>query len=130
MGLLYREGVLAFDLTAYPDSDHKQDCTAMSLAEAEYVALSASSLPEERFQYLVRRIGMRCLTPAELEVKIVSKLFQDDAQYEHVVSRHKDRKVGQRYQDKQDKKIKDLRDINTKSKDNEKRLQDQISQKA
>ncbi|GKA27684.1 retrovirus-related pol polyprotein from transposon TNT 1-94 [Tanacetum coccineum] len=88
----------------------KQDCTAMSSAEAEYVALSAScaqhsrtkhihtryhfikeqvengiielyfvrteyqladmftkALPEERFQYLVRRIGMRCLTPAELE---------------------------------------------------------------
>ncbi|GKD38388.1 retrovirus-related pol polyprotein from transposon TNT 1-94, partial [Tanacetum coccineum] len=125
----------------------KQDCTAMSLAEAEYVALSASyaqvmwmrtqlkdygfnynkiplycdsqsaiaiscnpvqhsrtkhihtryhfikeqvengiielyfvrteyqladmftkALPEDRFQYLVRRIGMRCLTLAELEV--------------------------------------------------------------
>ncbi|GJX55862.1 hypothetical protein Tco_0285759 [Tanacetum coccineum] len=98
----------------------EQDCTAMSSAEAEYVALSASfshrqspcnpwqppvtsnihtryhfikeqvengiielyfvrteyqladmftkALPEERFQYLVRRIGMRCLTPAELEV--------------------------------------------------------------
>nr|GEV24385.1 retrovirus-related Pol polyprotein from transposon TNT 1-94 [Tanacetum cinerariifolium] len=26
------------------------------------------SLPEDRFMYLVRRIGMRCLTPAELEV--------------------------------------------------------------
>ncbi|GJT52571.1 retrovirus-related pol polyprotein from transposon TNT 1-94 [Tanacetum coccineum] len=46
----------------------KQDYTVMSSAEAEYVALSASSLPEDRFQYLVRRIGMRCLTPAELEV--------------------------------------------------------------
>ncbi|GJZ12444.1 hypothetical protein Tco_0547674 [Tanacetum coccineum] len=72
----------------------KQDCTAMSSAKAEYVALSAScaqvengiielyfvrteyqladiftkALPEDRFQYLVRRIGMRCLTPAELEV--------------------------------------------------------------
>ncbi|GJR85854.1 retrovirus-related pol polyprotein from transposon TNT 1-94 [Tanacetum coccineum] len=96
----------------------KQDCTAMSLAEAEYVSLSVSSiaisynpvqhsrtkhinvryhfskeqvergiielyfvrieyqladmftkaLPKERFQYLVRRIGMRCLTLAELEV--------------------------------------------------------------
>ncbi|GJU40396.1 retrovirus-related pol polyprotein from transposon TNT 1-94 [Tanacetum coccineum] len=63
----------------------KQDCTAMSSAEAEYVALSASyaqvmwmrtqlqdygfnynKIP--LFQYLVRRIGMRCLTPAELEV--------------------------------------------------------------
>nr|GEU34849.1 copia protein [Tanacetum cinerariifolium] len=85
----------------------KQDCTAMSSAEAEYMALSASyaqviwmrtqlkdygfkynkislycdsqteyqladmftkALPEDRFQYLVRRIGMRCLTPAEQEV--------------------------------------------------------------
>ncbi|GKB47672.1 retrovirus-related pol polyprotein from transposon TNT 1-94 [Tanacetum coccineum] len=89
----------------------KQDCTAMSSAEAEYVTLSAScaqhsrtkhiytryhfikehvenaiielyfvrteyqladmftkALPEDRFQYLVRRIGMRCLTPAELKV--------------------------------------------------------------
>ncbi|GJV73966.1 retrovirus-related pol polyprotein from transposon TNT 1-94 [Tanacetum coccineum] len=59
----------------------KQDCTAMSSAEAEYVALwltllteyqladmFTKALPEDRFQYLVRRIGMRCLTPAELEV--------------------------------------------------------------
>ncbi|GKC27439.1 hypothetical protein Tco_1034733, partial [Tanacetum coccineum] len=94
----------------------KQNCTAMSSAEAEYVALSASCAQvmwmrtqlqdygfnynkillycdsqsaiaiscnpvqappyqhihpygpsQERFQYLVRRIGMRCLTPAELE---------------------------------------------------------------
>ncbi|GJR30285.1 retrovirus-related pol polyprotein from transposon TNT 1-94 [Tanacetum coccineum] len=29
---------------------------------------SILALPEERFQYLVRQIGMRCLTPAELEV--------------------------------------------------------------
>ncbi|GJX29869.1 hypothetical protein Tco_0237948 [Tanacetum coccineum] len=94
----------------------KQDCTAMSSAKDEYVALSAiaitcnpmqhfrtkhihtryhfikeqvengiiklyfvrteyqladmftKALPEDRFQYLVRRIGMRCLTLAELEV--------------------------------------------------------------
>nr|GEU46718.1 hypothetical protein [Tanacetum cinerariifolium] len=62
----------------------KQNCTAMSLAEAEYVALSAScaqviteyqladmftkALPEDRFKYLVRRIGMRCLTLVEPEV--------------------------------------------------------------
>nr|GEZ80926.1 retrovirus-related Pol polyprotein from transposon TNT 1-94 [Tanacetum cinerariifolium] len=62
----------------------KQNCTVMSSAEAEYMALSAScaqviteyqladmitkALPEDRLNYLVRRIGMRCLTPAELEV--------------------------------------------------------------
>nr|GEV39187.1 uncharacterized mitochondrial protein AtMg00810-like [Tanacetum cinerariifolium] len=84
----------------------KQNCTAMSSAEAEYMVLSSScaqvmwirtqlqdygfnynkislycdsyfeyqledmftkALPEDRFKYLVRRIGMRCLTPAELE---------------------------------------------------------------
>ncbi|GJX13381.1 hypothetical protein Tco_0205139 [Tanacetum coccineum] len=95
----------------------KQECTAMSSAEAEYVALFAScaqvmwmrtqlkdygfnyskiplycdsqsaitiscnpvqteyqladmftkALSEDRFRYLVRRIGMRCLTPTELE---------------------------------------------------------------
>nr|GFB29301.1 hypothetical protein [Tanacetum cinerariifolium] len=85
----------------------KQDCTAMSSAEAEYMVLSAScaqvmwirtqlqdygfnynkillysdsqteyqladmftkALPKDRFKYLVRQIGMRCLTPTELEV--------------------------------------------------------------
>ncbi|GJZ51633.1 hypothetical protein Tco_0606148 [Tanacetum coccineum] len=73
----------------------KQDCTAMSTAEAEYVALSTGcaqeqvepgitelyfvkteyqladmftkSLLQERFEYLVRRLGMSSLTPAELE---------------------------------------------------------------
>ncbi|GKB52868.1 retrovirus-related pol polyprotein from transposon TNT 1-94, partial [Tanacetum coccineum] len=52
----------------------KQDCTAMSTAEAEYVSLSSCSdlfkkaLSKERFEYLVGRFGMRCLTPEELEV--------------------------------------------------------------
>ncbi|GJW81604.1 hypothetical protein Tco_0145579 [Tanacetum coccineum] len=82
----------------------KQNCTAMSSAEAEYVGylqvvlkycglrtqlqrlwlqlkqstvviteyqladMFTKALPEDRFKYLVRRIGMRCLTPAELEV--------------------------------------------------------------
>nr|GFA43440.1 hypothetical protein [Tanacetum cinerariifolium] len=134
----------SFELTAFSDADHvgcidshkstsggiqflgdklvswmskKQNYTAMSSAEAEYVALSSTiaiscnpvqhsrtkhihtryhfikeqvengiielyfvrteylladmftkSLLEDRFKYLVRRIGMRCLTPAELEV--------------------------------------------------------------
>ncbi|GJT45342.1 hypothetical protein Tco_0954057 [Tanacetum coccineum] len=153
MGLWYPKDS-GFELTAFSDADHaicldtrkstsggiqflgdklvswmskKQNCTAMSLAEAEYVALSAScaqvmwmrtqlqdygfnynkiplycdsqsaiaiscnpvqhsrtkhihtryhfikeqvenALPEDWFKYLVRRIGMRCLTPADLEV--------------------------------------------------------------
>nr|GEY44740.1 hypothetical protein [Tanacetum cinerariifolium] len=133
MGLWYPKGS-SFELKAFLDADHagcidsrksnsggiqflgdklvswmskKQNYTAMSSAEAEYVALFASyaqfmwmrtqlqdyginynkiplycdsqtkyqladmftkALPEDRFKYLVRRIGMRCLTPAELEV--------------------------------------------------------------
>ncbi|GJY75268.1 hypothetical protein Tco_0480384 [Tanacetum coccineum] len=140
MGLWYPKDS-GFELTAFSDADHagcldtrkstsggiqflgdklvswmskKQNCTAMSSAEAEYVALSAScaqvmwmriqlrdygfnynkntvvkngiielyfvrteyqladmftkALLEDRFKYLVRMIGMRCLTPAELEV--------------------------------------------------------------
>nr|GEV28323.1 retrovirus-related Pol polyprotein from transposon TNT 1-94 [Tanacetum cinerariifolium] len=140
-GPLKEEGS-SFKLTAFSDVDHagcidsrkrtsggiqflgdklvswmskKQNCTAMSTAEAEYMALSAScaqvmwmrtqlqdyastttkyhctvengiielyfvrteyqladmftkALPEYRFKYLVRRIGVRCLTLAELEV--------------------------------------------------------------
>nr|GFD32355.1 retrovirus-related Pol polyprotein from transposon TNT 1-94 [Tanacetum cinerariifolium] len=30
--------------------------------------LFTKALPEERFKYIVRRLGMRCLTPEELEV--------------------------------------------------------------
>nr|GEW75849.1 hypothetical protein [Tanacetum cinerariifolium] len=120
MGLWYPKDS-GFELTAFSDVDHtgcidtrkstsggiqflgdklvswmskKQDCTAMSSAEAEYVALSAScaqvengiiemyfvkteyqlanmftkALLEDRFKYLVRRIGMRCLTPTEPNV--------------------------------------------------------------
>nr|GEX93016.1 copia protein [Tanacetum cinerariifolium] len=156
MGLWYPKGS-SFELTAFSDADYagcidsrkstyrgiqflgdklvswmskKQNCTAMSSVEAEYVALSAScaqvmwmrtqlqdygfnynkillycylntckstssgiqllggdklvscsskkteyqlsdlftkSLPEDRFKYFIRRLGMRCLTPTELE---------------------------------------------------------------
>ncbi|GJY69302.1 retrovirus-related pol polyprotein from transposon TNT 1-94 [Tanacetum coccineum] len=38
------------------------------LTEYQLVDMFTKALPEDRFQYLVRRIGMRCLTPAELEV--------------------------------------------------------------
>ncbi|GJW25415.1 hypothetical protein Tco_0039226 [Tanacetum coccineum] len=58
-------------------SSKKQDYTSMSTTEAEYVSLSAccaqladlftKALSEDRFKYLVRRLGIRCLTPAELE---------------------------------------------------------------
>ncbi|GJY13457.1 retrovirus-related pol polyprotein from transposon TNT 1-94 [Tanacetum coccineum] len=98
MGLWYPKDS-GFELTAFSDADHvgcldtrkstsggiqflgdklvswmskKQNCTAMSSAEAEteyqLADMFTKALPEDRFKYLVRRIGMRCLTPAELEV--------------------------------------------------------------
>ncbi|GJW53826.1 retrovirus-related pol polyprotein from transposon TNT 1-94 [Tanacetum coccineum] len=36
--------------------------------EYQLADMFTKALPEDRFQYLVRRIGMRCLTPAKLEV--------------------------------------------------------------
>ncbi|GJY01894.1 hypothetical protein Tco_0360046, partial [Tanacetum coccineum] len=76
-------------------SSKKQDCTALSTAKAEYVSLSAccaqehvekgtielyfvktdyqladlftKALPVDRFNYLVRRLGMRSLSPQELD---------------------------------------------------------------
>nr|GFA78646.1 copia protein [Tanacetum cinerariifolium] len=41
----------------------------LSFVRTEYqlADLFTKALPVERFQYLVRRLGMRCLTPAELE---------------------------------------------------------------
>ncbi|GJR68381.1 gag-pol polyprotein [Tanacetum coccineum] len=64
-------------------SSKKQDCTSISLAEADHSHLvqSSPSFPYQahrcqislhkgidRFKYLVRRLVMRCLTPEELEV--------------------------------------------------------------
>nr|GEZ39039.1 uncharacterized mitochondrial protein AtMg00810-like [Tanacetum cinerariifolium] len=36
--------------------------------EYQLADMFTKALPDDRFKYLVRRIGMRCLTPAELEV--------------------------------------------------------------
>nr|GFA95122.1 retrovirus-related Pol polyprotein from transposon TNT 1-94 [Tanacetum cinerariifolium] len=37
-------------------------------AQYQLADLFTKALPEERFKYLVRRLGMRCLTPEEFEV--------------------------------------------------------------
>ncbi|GJQ98373.1 retrovirus-related pol polyprotein from transposon TNT 1-94 [Tanacetum coccineum] len=39
-----------------------------TLTEYQLADMFTKALPEDRFKYLVRRIGMRCLTPADLEV--------------------------------------------------------------
>ncbi|GJS99193.1 hypothetical protein Tco_0820363 [Tanacetum coccineum] len=41
--------------------------------EYQLADMFTKALPEDRFKYLVRRIGMRCLTPAELEVAILDE---------------------------------------------------------
>nr|GEV32521.1 hypothetical protein [Tanacetum cinerariifolium] len=55
----------SFDLIAFSDADHTRciDSRKSTSGDIQFLAL-----PEDRFKYLVRRIGMRCLTPAELEV--------------------------------------------------------------
>ncbi|GJV72981.1 retrovirus-related pol polyprotein from transposon TNT 1-94 [Tanacetum coccineum] len=42
--------------------------------EYQLADMFTKALPEERFQYLVRRIGMRCLTLAELEGRMPTKI--------------------------------------------------------
>ncbi|GKE00781.1 retrovirus-related pol polyprotein from transposon TNT 1-94 [Tanacetum coccineum] len=50
----------------------KQDCTTMSTVEAkidyQLADLFTKALSKDRFEYLVRRLGMRCMTLAELAV--------------------------------------------------------------
>ncbi|GJT57525.1 reverse transcriptase domain-containing protein [Tanacetum coccineum] len=43
--------------------------------EYQLADMFTKALPEDRFKYLVRRIGMRCLTPAELEDKLIDASF-------------------------------------------------------
>nr|GEX50123.1 reverse transcriptase domain-containing protein [Tanacetum cinerariifolium] len=42
--------------------------------EYQLADMFTKSLPEDRFKYLVRRIGMRCLTPAKLEGRMPTKI--------------------------------------------------------
>nr|GEU57261.1 retrovirus-related Pol polyprotein from transposon TNT 1-94 [Tanacetum cinerariifolium] len=69
----------SFDLTAFSDADHagcidSHKSTSGGIqflgdkTEYQLADMLTKALPEDRFKYLVRRIGMRCLTPAELEV--------------------------------------------------------------
>ncbi|GJV55324.1 retrovirus-related pol polyprotein from transposon TNT 1-94 [Tanacetum coccineum] len=54
-----------FELTAFSDADY---VGCIDTRKRTYEGIQFLALPEDRFQYLVRRIGMRFLTPAELEV--------------------------------------------------------------
>ncbi|GJX75512.1 retrovirus-related pol polyprotein from transposon TNT 1-94 [Tanacetum coccineum] len=61
----------SLELTAFSDADHAK-CIETRKSTSRGIQFLADmftkALPEDRFQYLIRRIGMRCLTPAELEV--------------------------------------------------------------
>nr|GEX96995.1 Gag-Pol polyprotein [Tanacetum cinerariifolium] len=69
----------SFGLTAFSDADHvgcidSRKSTSGGIqflgdkTEYQLPDMFTKALPEDRFKYLVRRIGMRCLTPTELEV--------------------------------------------------------------
>ncbi|GKC56146.1 retrovirus-related pol polyprotein from transposon TNT 1-94, partial [Tanacetum coccineum] len=88
MGLWYLKDS-GFELTTFSDADHVGSrCQRSRIAlqcheqrqstwpypqvvlktEYQLADMFTKALPEDRFQYLVRRIGMRCLTPAALKV--------------------------------------------------------------
>ncbi|GKE53149.1 retrovirus-related pol polyprotein from transposon TNT 1-94 [Tanacetum coccineum] len=47
-------------------SSKKQKSTAISTTEAEYIAMSGS-LPRERFEFLLLRLGMKSMSPETLK---------------------------------------------------------------
>ncbi|GKE93706.1 hypothetical protein Tco_1574801 [Tanacetum coccineum] len=78
LGLWYMKDS-SFELTVYLDADHAgclDKCKSTSggvqllddkLTEYQLADLFTKALPKDRFEYLVHQIGMRCLTPTELE---------------------------------------------------------------
>nr|GEX08419.1 hypothetical protein [Tanacetum cinerariifolium] len=66
MGLWYPKDT-GFELTAFLDSDHA------GCLDSRKSTSGGIQFLEERFKYLIRRLGMRCLTPDELEA-LVSEL--------------------------------------------------------
>ncbi|GKA90512.1 hypothetical protein Tco_0812382 [Tanacetum coccineum] len=56
----------------YIKENVENDIIELYFVRTEYqlADMFTKALPEDRFQYLVRRIGMRCLTIAELEVLV------------------------------------------------------------
>nr|GFA76876.1 hypothetical protein [Tanacetum cinerariifolium] len=60
----------SFELTAFSDADHARciDTRKSTSGGIQFLDMFTIALPEDMFKYLVRRIGMRCLTPAKLEI--------------------------------------------------------------
>ncbi|GJU47859.1 integrase, catalytic region, zinc finger, CCHC-type containing protein [Tanacetum coccineum] len=73
--IMQPRAALPYQAHLYSISFHQRirfenDILIVSFVRTEYqlADMFTKALPEERFQYLIRRIGMRCLTPAELEL--------------------------------------------------------------
>ncbi|GKG18354.1 hypothetical protein Tco_0372652, partial [Tanacetum coccineum] len=61
-------GIQFFGDYSTQPQDYGFNYNKIPLTEYQLADIFTKALLEERFQYLVRRISMRCLTPAELEV--------------------------------------------------------------
>nr|GEU84288.1 reverse transcriptase [Tanacetum cinerariifolium] len=69
-----KEEVYVAQPDGFVDPDHPKKVYRLRKAlyglktEYQLADMFTKALPEDRFKYLVRQIGMRCLTPADLEV--------------------------------------------------------------
>ncbi|GJS37056.1 retrovirus-related pol polyprotein from transposon TNT 1-94 [Tanacetum coccineum] len=65
---LYCDSQSAIAISCNPVQTFEKESTFQTRTGIQLADMFTKALPEDRFKYLVRRIGMRCLTPAELEV--------------------------------------------------------------
>ncbi|GJU98687.1 hypothetical protein Tco_1327958 [Tanacetum coccineum] len=98
--------------------------------EYQLANIFTKALPEDRFQYLVKRIGMRWLTPAELEnIRVILfSIHNDDGNPSRTIIKQALR--SQDGKDDQDIQGKDLKisEQKIKSKDNDKGSRSKITQ--